>query len=132
MQSSFMYILLSDNCFTLSCCFLLRIASCLALFVLFLIASSCFFLLLNCSALFLPSPFSDNHTTGRSIPVSKFTGLTGFSDHTVIDTEKIIRSSPTGIRPPHHARTDEFNYSSMESFLVQVKILSLVDSAGWW
>src|SRR5882672_12402082 len=42
-----------------------------------------------------------------------------FSDHTTIDTEKIIQSPPTGIRLPHHARTDEFNYTSMESFLVQ-------------
>src|SRR5467141_3073448 len=30
------------------------------------------------TTLLIPSTFSDDHTTGRSIPISKFTGLAGF------------------------------------------------------
>jgi len=143
MRSLFMYILQSDNCSALLCsicasnCLILLRALCLHL------ASSCLDLLVlhitpSCVTLIL-----GDHTTHSShiLRRSHYWSLNPrlqvhwpcwFSDHTGIDTEKIIRSPLTGIRLPLHARTNEFNYTSMVSFLVQVKILSLVDSAGWW
>src|SRR5882672_7132722 len=89
------------------------------------------------ATLLIPSTFSDDHITGRSIPISKFTGLAGFLTMQELTPRRSSDHLRQGSDLPHHARTDEFNYSSMESFLVQVKILSLVDSAvvdnaGWW
>src|SRR5882672_3790709 len=84
MRSLFMYILQSDNYFTL-----LQIVS--FYFVLHACALPCLILTCLCftslphvsslylvTTLLIPSTFSDDHTTGHSIPVSKFTGLAGF------------------------------------------------------
>src|SRR5882672_2259641 len=132
MRSLFMYILQSDNYFALlRTVFALLVYLCFELLLLFG-ACALLHLILTClcltslphvspldlvTTLLIPPTFSDNHTTGHSIPVSKFTGLAGF-----LTTEYLTpRRSSDHLRqesdPPHHARTDESNYSSMESFL---------------
>src|SRR5882672_2776770 len=126
MQSLFMYILQSDN-------YLFLLHS----FTSFYPALTASYFALPCvSSLYLVSHTTlFYHILQRSHywsinPHLQVHWSCWFSDHAVIDTEKVIQSPPTEIRSPHHTRTDEFIYSSMESFLVQVKILSFVDSAA--
>src|SRR5882672_10061137 len=120
MRSLFMYILQSDNYFAL-----LLSASCLRL------ASSYLDLLVphitpSCVTLRLGDHTTPSfHILRRSHywslnPHLQVHWPCWFSDQTVIDTENITQSPPTGIQLPHHARTNEFNCTSMESFLVQV------------
>src|SRR5882672_3578548 len=124
MRSLFMYILQSDNCFYLvlsyfvplgasNCfhlvlpCFVLRACTllCLTLTCLCFTLLPCVSSLYLVTTLLIPSTFSNDHTTGRSIPVSKFTGLAGFP------TTKWLtpRRSSDHLRQesdfPHHTRT---------------------------
>src|SRR5882672_10701852 len=138
MWSLFMYILQSDNCFLLLCIVSLYFVlcacalPCLILTYLCFTSPSCVSSLYLVTTLFILSTFSDDHTTGHSIPISKFTGLACFFTMQQLTPRRSSDHLRQESDLPHHARTDEYDYSSMELFLVQVKILSLIDSAGWW
>ena len=135
MRSLFMYILQSDNYFTLLVLFLYM---CLHL------ASSHLDLLVPHITPLCVTLICGDHTT-RSFHILRRSHYWSLNPHLQVHWPCWFlrphsnwhrgRSSDHPRQEsdlPHHARTDEFNYTSMEAFLVQVKILSLVDSAGWW
>src|SRR5882672_6944520 len=108
MRSLFMYILQSDNCFALLCSicalnyFILLCASCLHLASSYLdllvphIIPSCVTLILGDHTIHSFHILRRSHYWSLN-PHLQVHWPCWFSNHTVIDTEKIIRSPPTGI-----------------------------------
>src|SRR5882672_12667806 len=85
MQSLFMYNLQSDNCLILPCFYLALSYFMLRFTSTLYFALPCVSSLYWCLTPFISTMFYNDHTTGCSIPVSKFTGPAGSPTMQYID-----------------------------------------------